>query len=195
MSCVVPPYAINRQLSPDCDMIWQAAEHGKLDVTELVGMSTTPIRPARKTRKLVWIAGLILTVAIGFAQAPVESSPPMATMKQLMLDLVHPASNDILLLIYRGGPKEENEWAAVRRSAVTLAESGNLLTMRGRARDQGDWMKDAKMLVDAGSAAYRAAQARDVKALAAVAGPLDASCTTCHKQYRPNVFPREGGSK
>jgi hypothetical protein len=116
-------------------------------------------------------------------------------MKQLMLDLVHPASNDMLLLIYRGGPTNENEWAAVRRGAVTLAESGNLLTMRGRARDQGDWMKDSKMLVDAGSAAYKAALAKDVKALAAVAGPLDASCTTCHKQYRPNVFPREGGSK
>ena len=83
----------------------------------------------------------------------------------------------------------------MRRSAVTLAESGNLLMMRGRARDQGDWMKDAKLLVDVGNAAYKAAQAKDVKALAALAEPLDASCTTCHKQYRPNVFPREGGSK
>jgi len=116
-------------------------------------------------------------------------------VKQLMLDLIHPASNDILLLVYRGGPTNENEWAAVRRGAVTLAESGNLLMLRGRARDQGDWTKDVKMLVDAGTAAYKAAQAKDVKALAAAAGPLDASCTTCHKQYRPNVFPREGGSK
>jgi hypothetical protein len=162
---------------------------------ELAGVSTTPIRPGRKTGKPLWIAVLILIGALGFAQGPSESFPPTATIKQLMLDLVHLASNDILLLIYRGGPTNENEWAAVRRGAVTLAESGNLLTMRGRARDQGDWMKDAKMLVDAGSAAYKAAQAKDVKALAAVAGPLDASCTTCHKQYRPNVFPREGGSK
>ena len=83
----------------------------------------------------------------------------------------------------------------MRRSAVTLAESGNLLMLRGRARDQGDWMKDAKLLVAAGNAAYKAAQAKDGNALAALAGTLDASCTTCHKQYRPNVFPRDGGTR
>ena len=138
---------------------------------------------------------LILIATFAFAQAPPESFPSVATMKQLMVDLIHPASNDILLFVYRGGPRDEKEWAAVRRGAVTLAESGNLLMMRGRARDQGAWMKDAKMLVDAGTAAYKASQAKDTKALAAVAEPLDASCTACHKQYRPDVFPREGGSK
>ena len=112
-----------------------------------------------------------------------------------MLDLIHPASNDILLLIYRGGPTDEKEWAAVRRSGVTLAESGSLLMLPGRARDQAAWAADVKLLVDAGNAAYKAAQTKDAKALAALAQPLDASCTTCHKQYRPNVFPRQGGSK
>ncbi|HEV3198165.1 MAG TPA: cytochrome c [Bryobacteraceae bacterium] len=145
--------------------------------------------------KLVWIVLSILLAIFAFAQAPSESFPPAATMKQLMVDLIHPASNDILLLVYRGGPQDEKEWAAVRRGAVTLAESGNLLMLRGRARDQAAWMKDAKMLVDAGAAAYKAAQAKDAKALAAAAEPLDASCTACHKQYRPDVFPREGGSK
>jgi hypothetical protein len=144
--------------------------------------------------KQVWVVAFILGT-FAFAQVPTEFFPATATMKQLMLDLIHPASNDILLLIYRGGPKDERDWAAVRRSAVTLAESGNLLLQRGRARDQGDWMKDAKLLADAGAAAYKAAQAKDAKALAALAAPLDASCTACHKQYRPNVFPKEGGSK
>ena len=138
---------------------------------------------------------LLLGATVALAQAPPEPFPPVASVKQLMLDLIHPSSNDILLAIYRGGPKDEKEWASVRRAAITLAESGNLLTMRGRARDQGDWMKDAKLLVDAGNAAYKAAQAKDGNALAAVASSLDASCTTCHKQYRPNVFPKDGGSK
>ena len=141
----------------------------------------------------MWL--LLLFAPGAFAQAPAESIPPPATMKQLMVDLIHPASNDILLFVYRGSPADEKEWAAVRRSAVTLAESGNLLMARGRARDQGDWMKDARMLADVGTAAYKAAQAKDAKALAALAEALDASCTACHKQYRPNVFPREGGSK
>jgi len=111
-----------------------------------------------------------------------------------MVDLIHPASNDILLLIFRGGPKDEKDWAVVRRSALTLAESGNVLAGRGPARD-AVWLKDSKLLADMGAAAYKAAQAKDASALAALADPLDASCTACHKQYRPNIFPREGGSK
>lgn len=144
----------------------------------------------------MWIAALMFIVGtFASAQAPSESFPPSATMKQLMVDLIHPASNDILLFVNRGASKDEKEWAAVRRSAVTLAESGSLLMLRGRARDQGEWIKDARMLMDVGTAAYKAAQAKDVKALAALTDAIDASCTTCHKQYRPNVFPREGGSK
>jgi len=50
-------------------------------------------------------------------------------------------------------------------------------------------------LVDVGNSAYKAAQAKNSDALAALAGAVDASCTTCHKQYRPNVFPKDGGSR
>ena len=134
---------------------------------------------------------------MALAQSP--SFPAVQSVKQLMVDVIHPSSNDILLLIYRGGPKDEKDWAAVRRAAATLAESGNMLATRGRAPSQGDaqgdWMKDAKLLTDAGNAAYKAAQAKDANALAALAGALDDSCTACHKQYRPNVFPHEGASK
>ena len=141
------------------------------------------------------IGTLLLGGMFAFGQAPSEPLPPTASLKQLMLDLIHPSSNDILLAIYRGGPKSDAEWSAMRRAAVTLAESGNMLMLPGRVRDRADWMKDAKLLVDAGNAAYKAAQAKDPTALAALAGALDASCTTCHKQYRPNVFPKDGGSK
>jgi hypothetical protein len=34
---------------------------------------------------------------------------------------------------------------------LMLAESANLLMMRGRARDQDGWMKDARRLQDASS--------------------------------------------
>jgi hypothetical protein len=107
-------------------------------------------------------------------------------MKQLMVDIIYPASNDILLVVNRGGPSDDNEWAAVRRSAMTLAESGNLLIMRNRT---AGWVVDAKTLITVGTSAYQAAQSKDAKALAALVEPLDASCTTCHKQFRPSVFP------
>jgi hypothetical protein len=158
------------------------------------------LRINMKRLRITLISALILAGGfsirtVTFAQSSSESFPPVASVKQLMLDMIHPSSNDILLAIYRGGPKDEKEWAAVRRSALTLAESGNMLMIQGRARDDGDWMKDAKLLVDVGNSAYKAAQAKDSDALAGLAGAVDASCTTCHKQYRPNVFPRDGGSK
>jgi len=165
------------------------------------------VRTESRARAML-LAASCISIGIGaasvlagpaLAQSAAEPFPAMANVKQLMLDLIHPSSNDILLIIFRGGPKDDKDWAIVRRGAVTLAESGNLLMLRGRARDQGDWMKDAKMMVDAGNAAYKAAQAKEADALAAVAVALDASCTTCHKQYRPNVFPKngagDGGSK
>lgn len=120
------------------------------------------------------------------AQVAPDALQPVATMKQLMLDVVHPASNSVLLAINRGGPSDEQGWADVRRGALTLAESANLLIMRNRT---AAWVADAKLLMDAGTAAYKAADAKDTRALAAVADRIDASCTTCHKQYRPAIFP------
>jgi hypothetical protein len=111
----------------------------------------------------------------------------VGTMSDVMVSMVYPSANNILLAAYRGGPQDDKEWLALQRSAVMLAESGNVLTMRGPAGGQGDWAKDAKMLVDAGAAAYKAARAKDANALMAVAPPLNAACTACHKQYRANV--------
>src|SRR5579872_342599 len=74
---------------------------------------------------------LFLAGTIAFAQA---------TIRQLMLDLIYPSSNEILLAIYRGGPpdkpKDEKEWAAVRR-----ADAGGIRKhvdhARPRARSRG----------------------------------------------------------
>ena len=132
-------------------------------------------------------------LAIGFVasfvfavQAAQDSPQPVATTKQIMVDIIHPASNSLLLLVNRGGPGDDKAWAEARRSALILAESGNLLLMRNRS---SGWTADAKELTDAGAAAYKAVEAKDAKALASVSDRIDASCTTCHKHSRPNVFP------
>ena len=105
-----------------------------------------------------------------------------------MLDVIHPASNTLLLLIHRGRPTTDHEWGEARRSAMTLAESGNLLILRNSA---ANWVADAKLLRDAGAAAYKAAEAADAKTLVSLADRIDASCTTCHKHFRPTVFAPE----
>jgi hypothetical protein len=142
----------------------------------------------RNTR-LLFVGVMLLAAGAVIAQAQ-EAAQPVGTMGDLMTSMVYPAANDLLLSIARGGPKDDKEWMAAQRSAVLLGESGNVLMMRGHARDQGDWMTNAKLLVDAGTAAYRAARAKDTNALAALEAPINASCVSCHKQYRPNVHPR-----
>jgi hypothetical protein len=140
-----------------------------------------------KRRAAFMLTGLVVLFLAPTAPAQAPS------MKQLMLDLIHPASNDILLTVSRGGPSDEKEWASVRHSALTLMESGSLLTTQGQSTSDA-WVKAAKLLADAGSDAYKAAQSKDAKTLAAITIRIDASCTNCHKQFRPNVFP-PGGSK
>jgi cytochrome c556 len=132
----------------------------------------------------LWAVVFTFSAAVS-AQAPADGPQPVATMKQLMLDVIHPASNSLLLAINRGAPADDKEWAEVRRGALTLAESGNLLVLRNRT---AAWVADAKLLTDAGAAAYKAAEAKDVRALSALADRIDASCTTCHKHFRPGLF-------
>jgi hypothetical protein len=132
----------------------------------------------------VLIAMCLLASSL-IAQTPSSDSlQPVATMKQLMLEIIHPASNEIQLAASRT-PSTDQEWAALRRNAMTLAESGNLLIMRNRAID---WVSESRSLIDVGAAAYQAAEGRDAKALAALSVRLDASCTSCHKKFRPALF-------
>jgi len=131
---------------------------------------------------------VLLAGSIAMAQGPPVISH-VGSVKELMLDVIHPSFNDILLVVHRGGPQSEGDWRIVRRGALTLAESGTLLLSRGPTTN--DWVKNVNSLVEAGTAAYRSAQAKDATKLAEAAENVDASCTQCHQRYRPDVFPGE----
>lgn len=136
----------------------------------------------------VVLAGLgLLTAGVSLAQEP--SFRVVGTMSQLMVNIIYPTSDD-LFYIERTPPSNDRDWAAIERSALMLAESANLLMMPGRARDQGDWIKDSRLLLDAGNAAFKAAKAKDMAAIVALNEQLVTSCTTCHRQYRTNYRRR-----
>lgn len=120
------------------------------------------------------------------APAPAPSSPArrVGTMSELMVDILYPAG-DAVFYIETRTPTSSEEWAVLQLQTLALAETANLLMMPGRARDQGQWMEDAKLMLDAGEAAYRAAKDRDVEALVALNDQLYMSCVTCHQHYRP----------
>src|SRR6185369_9484411 len=114
---------------------------------------------------------------------------PASTMSELMVNIIYPASDAIFYITTRE-PKSEAEWVELQGKALAVAESANLLMMPGRARDQDRWMRDARLMLEAGRAAFRAAKAKDLAALDALNDQLYTSCTSCHSHYRANYGRR-----
>jgi hypothetical protein len=127
------------------------------------------------------IALLLLLVSPAAAQEP--PFQPVATISEIMVAITLPYS-DALLYIERNPPKNDRDWETLQLQALMLTESGNLLMMKGRARNQGQWMKDARLLVDAGTAAVKATRAKDMQAVLALNEQIVNSCITCHTQFR-----------
>lgn len=127
---------------------------------------------------------LVLLASCAMAQAP-SNFQNVGSMSQLMINIIYPTS-DAIFYVDRSAPKTDADWNALANQALMLAESGNLLLMPGRARDQENWVKDSKMMIEAGSAAFKAARAKDIEGIRAVNDQLYQSCVSCHQQYRPN---------
>jgi cytochrome c556 len=141
------------------------------------------------------IFAVSLAMAASLAQAG-SGQPPMrnvGSMSDLMVKIIYPAS-DALFYIESRTPKTDAEWTALEGQALILAETANLLMMPGRARDQKQWMADAKLMLDAGAAAVKAAKAKNVEAISALSDQLLESCTSCHKHYRPNYGKPPGNN-
>ena len=152
---------------------------------------------------LIAVAGIGVVRAQAPAKKATTASPAstsaaptvrVGTMSELMVHLIYPTSDAVFYITSRT-PSTEAEWTELQARTLTLAESANLLMMPGRARDQGQWMKDARLMLDAGQAAFKAAKAKDVKAPEALSDQMYEACTTCHTHYRPGYGqrPPKGG--
>jgi cytochrome c556 len=148
-----------------------------------------------KENSLRLLAVFILAGAV-LAQAPSVPSPQPAsplksvgTMSELMLDLIYPTSDQIFY-VARNENKTVKDWNDIRQSALMLAEAANLLMTENRARDKDQWMKDAKLLWEAGNKAFILAKAKDEAGLEALNAELYETCQSCHVHYRPGYRRR-----
>src|SRR4051794_37237363 len=89
---------------------------------------------------------------------------PVGTMSDLMVRIIYPTSDAVFYIATRA-PANDAEWSELQAKTLMLAESANLLMMPGYARDQDRWMTDARLMLAAGAAAYKAAKNKDVAAL------------------------------
>jgi hypothetical protein len=150
-------------------------------------------------RNRLWIvaaAVLASSACTGGAEPP--PFKPIVDTKLLMEAVLDPQAdviwNSVGTIITASGeenirPKTEEEWIAVRNAAVAVAESGNLLMMVPRAKDE-EWMRISQAMVDTGAKAIKAAEAKDVDQVFDVGGEIYAVCTNCHAKYDPSIASR-----
>ena len=135
-----------------------------------------------RSRLLFAAVGAALGLAVGTGAMAADENH--ATVKELMLGIVIPASDGVFG-VGSQAPKNDMEWEVIEADAMVLAEAGRLLLTEGRAKDNGDWVKDAQMLIDSSLAAAKIIKAKDVdKALDAGNDVYDA-CDSCHMKYLP----------
>ena len=148
--------------------------------------------------RLIAFGALLLAGCATQPPATLDAPPfkTVVTVKQLMEWVIDPAADivwdSVKSIMTEGGTKEieprtEGEWAAVRDAAATVAESGNLLMMQGRARGGKEWMAAAQRLSDTGSRALKAAEARDVTALFDAGGEIYNACSACHRRFAAHL--------
>ena len=148
------------------------------------------------------------------AEAPAPAAPQAqayANLAQLMQAIPFPASNiifDTQTTDPGAAAKETADpagagataqfsgvyggWLAVENAARALQETSNLLMVPGRTcqngkpvpNDQEDFRKWAANLADAGAAALKAAQSKNLDAMVDVSGTVSDACAMCHEKYR-----------
>jgi hypothetical protein len=83
-------------------------------------------------------------------------------------------------------------WQAVENAALAISETANLIMIPGRLCENGkpvpldrdDYKKFVAGLADAGRAAYKAAQSKNIDAMVEVSGTVSDACAACHEVYR-----------
>ncbi len=118
---------------------------------------------------------------------------PVASVKQIMKGITGPAATTVFNAVSftmsstgteEKAPRTNEEWEAVGNSAAALIESGNLMLIGSRAVDKGDWVKMSQALIDAGTVALRATEAKSADQVMAAGENVNASCDNCHRKYQ-----------
>lgn len=131
------------------------------------------------------LLSIVVAVSVPlFAQrAPATGVRTLANVRELHDLMISPAS-DAVFDASSNQPLDAKGWTAARNQALVLAESGNLLMVGARVRDNGNWMKMSRALVDAAALAAAAAEKKDAKGLESAADAITVACMECHRPYR-----------
>ncbi len=131
----------------------------------------------------------LIVVALAAACAKDNGYKPIANVEQIMETTVEPVAESIFNAaawtngVQVGGPKNDNDWDLIKNNAVMLAETGSLIMVGTRAKDQAGWMTRSQALIDAANLAAKAAEAKNTGAIFDAGTQIYQACTGCHLQY------------
>jgi len=145
---------------------------------------------------------LMLAAAFGIGACGQPPAPSPYTeavdLQELMLHVIEPAADvywDPVGTVmdaegtHEIAPANVDEWIAVENAAATIAESGNLLLIPERQRDDPRWTAFSQGLIAAGRAALMAADSRDPEAVFDAGGAVYIVCASCHEVFAPQLLP------
>ena len=130
---------------------------------------------------LTLIVGAMMLCAATIA-AQQDTQREAVTVKQVMETMTIPAS-DAIFSAASELERDTKVWQEARKGAVLLAESGDLLTTGGRAKDSTTWLDMSRALVTQAQAALKAIDAKDGDALVEASDSLYSTCKACHDRY------------
>jgi cytochrome c556 len=139
--------------------------------------TTTPAQERRSSRATTNSAQKRAAAASG---SPFKLA---ASVQQVMTAITVPASDVIFDAAAATETTKVARWENIQNSALTLAESGNLLMLPGRAPDKQEWVKQSQAMIDAAMLAFDAAANRNTERLSAAGDRIYATCEACHNKY------------
>lgn len=107
-----------------------------------------------------------------------------ATAHDLMEVVVKPTMDQLAALREAGGPQEKKDWKHSNAWASVLAESGQLLLMDGRVKDEV-WADGAKQLIAGAEATMKASMRMDAEGWNAGLAAMGGGCESCHTAHKP----------
>ena len=162
------------------------------------------------------VAGCSPAPAPAPAAPPAPAAQPYASLAQVMRGIPFPNSNIIFdtQTTDPGAAKKPGEagvgasaqynavyggWQAVENAALAISETANLITIPGRLCENGrpvpldrdDYKKFAAGLAEAGKAAYKAAQSKNIDNMVEASGTVSDACSACHEIYREKPDNKE----
>ena len=139
---------------------------------------------------------IVVSLVSAAACSTLTELRPIATVEQIMETTVEPVSNAVFAAaawtngVQVGGPKTDDDWKLVEANARMLAETGNLMMMGSRAKDQTGWTTWTQSMMDAANEAAEAAHGKNTDAVFNAGTKIYQACTGCHLQYiNPAVKP------